>query len=149
MSSTGERQYQNHAIKWLEKRAGYWALCFLVACSPQIVENVRTEYVYRDRIQVDTTVVKDSIFIEKYIKNDTVRFVEFRDHLIYQYKYMDRTDTLIIRDSVQVKTVRQVPVELNPWQRFRIGAFWWLLAIAAIAICYVFRIPLLKLIRFQ
>ncbi len=40
---------------------------------------------------------------------------------------------------------REVMVEkpLNPWQRFRIGAFWWLLAIAAAG----WRKPLFSIIR--
>lgn len=132
-------------MKGLKNWAFALALCLVSACSPRIVEKVRTEYVYRDRVQVDTTIRRDSIFIEKYIHGDTVRLVEYRDHLIYQYKYLDRTDTLIVRDSVQVETIRKVPAELNLWQRFRIGAFWWLLIIAALAICWIFRNPLLKI----
>lgn len=128
------------------KRAFFLALCAAsAACSPRIVEKVRTEYVYRDRVQVDTTIRRDSVFIEKYIHGDTLRLVEYRERLVYQYKYLDRTDTLIIRDTVQVETVRKVPAELNMWQRFRIGAFWWLLAVAAAAVCWIFRKPLLRL----
>lgn len=37
----------------------------------------------------------------------------------------------------------EVPAELSWWQRFRLGAFWWLLA----ALLFVFRKPILRLIK--
>ena len=42
---------------------------------------------------------------------------------------------------------REIKVEkpLNAWQRFRIGAFWWLLAIATALAAWVFRKPLMRL----
>ena len=38
-----------------------WMLVLLIlaGCSPRIVETVRTEYVYQDRIERDTTIVHD------------------------------------------------------------------------------------------
>lgn len=124
-------------------------LLMLTGCSPRIVETVRTEYVYRDRVQVDTTVLRDSIRIREVVQGDTVRITEYRDHLVYQYKLLAQTDTVIVRDSVAVERPVEVEVEkpLTGWQRFRIGAFWWLLALAAGLAGWTFRKPIVKLIK--
>lgn len=116
-------------------------------CSPRIVETVRTEYVYRDRERVDTTWLKDSIYIREYVKGDTVRIVEYRDHLVYQYRMI--LDTVAVRDSVAVESIREVRVEkpLSWWQKFRIRAFWWLLGGVACAAVWIFRKPLLSILK--
>lgn len=121
-------------------------LLILSGCSPRIVETVRTEYVYQDRIERDTTIVHDSVHVREFVKGDTIRITEYRDHLVYRYKYI--RDTLAVHDSVAVETIKEVPVEkpLTGWQRFRIRAFWWLLAVAAGLGLWTFRKPLLKLI---
>ena len=109
------------------------------ACSPRIVEKVRTEYVYRDRVQVDTTFLKDSIFIEKYIRGDTVRILEYRDHLVYQYKML--RDTVAVHDTTVVETVREVQVEkpLSWAKRAKIAAFPWLLLAFLGLVLWTFR----------
>lgn len=108
-------------------------------CSPKIVEKVRTEYVYRDRIQVDTTFLKDSIFIEKYIKGDTVRIVEYRDHLVYQYRMI--RDTVAVHDTTTVEWLKEVKVERSPalWEKVSLRAFPWLLLACAGLLLWTFR----------
>lgn len=125
-------------FKSLTKWTAAVGLCFwliLPSCSPRVVETVRTEYVYRDRLQVDTTWLRDSIFIEKYIRGDTVRIVEYRDHLVYQYRLL--RDTLAVHDTTAVETVREVKVERSPtwWEKVRLRAFpWLLLAVAGLGL---------------
>lgn len=117
-----------------------------VACSPRVVENVRTEYVYRDRVQIDTTWLRDSVYVREWVRGDTVRIVEYRDHLVYQYKML--RDTAFLRDSVTIETVRTVEVArpLSAGQKAKIQAFWWLvLAVAGFA-AWTFRKPLAGLI---
>ena len=116
-------------------------------CSPRIVETVRTEYVYRDRERVDTTWLKDSVYIREFVKGDTVRIVEYRDHLVYQYKMV--RDTVAVRDSVAVESIREVRVEksLTWWQKFRLRAFWWLLGGVALAVVWIFRKPVLSILK--
>jgi len=116
------------------------------ACSPRVIENVRTEYVYRDRVQIDTTWLRDSVYIREWVRGDTVRIVEYRDHVVYQYRLL--RDTVAVVDSVAVETVRTVQVEkpLSPWKRAQISAFWWLvLAVAGFA-AWTFRKPLAGLV---
>lgn len=110
-----------------------WMLLLLLlpGCSPRIVEQVRTEYktvtdyqrdtLWRDRIKTirekgDTVFIHDSV-------------------TVYKSRDREKHDTLVVRDSipvpVPVEVTKEVEVEkpLTGWQRFRIGAFWWLLAI--------------------
>lgn len=125
-----------------------WLLLLLIlpGCSPRIIETVRTEYVYQDRIERDTTFIHDSTYIKEFIKGDTVRITEYRDHLVYRYKYI--RDTLAVHDSVAVETIKEVEVEkpLSAGQKAKIGAFWYLLAATLGLALWTFRKPILKLI---
>ena len=92
------------------------------------------------RIQHDTTTVhhrdsihlRDSIYIREWMKGDTVYVDRFRDRYVYRDRWRDSIRVRI--DSVAVERIREVKVEkpLNTWQRFKIGGFWWLLALAAV-----------------
>lgn len=126
-----------------------FAAALLVGCSPKVIETVRTEYVYRDRIQRDTTVVRDSVVIREKVKGDTVFVEKVRDRLVYRDRWREKTDTVVLRDSVAVETVKEVKVEkpLSAWKRAKIGAFWWLLAGLAASLVWIFRKPLLALLK--
>ena len=77
------------------------------------VETIKTEYITRDSLRIDSTYVHDSIFIRE--KQDTV----FKDvyKYIYKYQYITTTDTVIKTDSIQVP----YPVEkqLTKWQQIK------------------------------
>lgn len=122
------------------------AFAILPGCSPRIVENTRTEYVYRDRVQVDTTWLRDSVYIKEWTAGDTVRIVEHRDHLVYQYKML--RDTVSLVDSVIVDRIKEVKVEkpLTWSQKAKIGLFPWLLLAVIGLLVWTFRKPLLGLI---
>lgn len=124
------------------------AVCIAMsACSPRIVETVRTEYVYKDRIERDTTIVHDSVHVREFIKGDTVWVTEYRDRNVYRYKYI--RDTLAVHDTTSVETTREVEVEkpLSAGQRAKIGLFPWLvLAVLGLGL-WTFRKPIMALIR--
>ena len=61
---------------------------------PVPVETVRTEYI--NTIKYDSIYIRDSI--DRYFKGDTVVIYKYKD--IYKYKV--RTDTLVVRDTIQV-----------------------------------------------
>ena len=126
------------------------ALCILLAlssCSPRVVEHIR--------YQRDTTYI---------VKRDSVRFYD-RDSIficekgdtIYQYvekwRWRDRVrvDTILRArvDSVFIDRIKevQIPQPLSWWETARIRAFWWLFGAVLLLSLYVFRKPLLKLIR--
>lgn len=120
-------------------------LMLSVSCSPKVIEHVRTEYVYRDRTQHDTTYVHDSTYIKEYIKGDTVRIVEFREKYKYLYKYINKTDTVAVHDTLSVEKVREVKVEraLSWWQKFRLVLF----PVMLLGLLWAYRKELLSIIK--
>jgi hypothetical protein len=98
--------------------------CSLAGCKTTEYVEVpvtHTEYVYRDR--VDTSYVKDSVYIREQIKGDTVKVVEYR----YRDRYREiwRTDTLIQQDTISVvhtQVVEKTVAKMNSLQ----SAFFWL-----------------------
>lgn len=121
------------------------ALC-LVSCSPKIVERVKYVTEYKAVYQVDTTIQHDSVYIREWVKGDTVRITEYRDKYIYRYTTL--RDTVSLRDSLTIETVREVKVEkpLSWGKRAKIGAFWWLVAAVAGLGVWTFRKPLASLL---
>lgn len=109
----------------------FFAFAAISACSPKVITQTRTEYVYRDRVERDTTILHDSTYIREYVKGDTVRIIEYRDRYLYRDRWRERTDTVAVHDTTFVP--KEVPAPLTGWQRFRLRAFWWLAA--ALAVC--------------
>lgn len=109
------------------------------ACSPKIIEKVRTEYVYRDRVERDTTFLHDSTYIREYVKGDTVRITEYRDRYLYRDRWKERTDTVAVHDTTRVEVVKKVEKPLTGWQKFRMNGFWVLLTIFVATGIWLFR----------
>lgn len=103
------------------------AICF-ISCRTQYipVETVRTEYKARDSIRVDSIYNQDSIYV--LVKGDTV--YQYRYKYLYKYQYLNRTDTMIKIDSVQVP----YPVEkqLTRWQQMNIELGGWAVGVIVI-----------------
>lgn len=80
------------------------------------VETVRTDSVYLSRVEHDSVLVRDSVFVRE--KGDTVTEYRYR----YVYRHVTKTDTLVSErvDSVQVP----YPVEarLTKWQQLKMDA---------------------------
>lgn len=122
-------------------------LLAFAACSPRVVERVTTvrDTTYVERLRVDSLYQRDSVFVRE--KGDTV--------YIYTEKVRDRwrllrdTVRLVQIDSVAYETIKEVRVEqpLPAWQSAKIRAFWWLVAALAGALLWIFRKPILKLLR--
>lgn len=87
------------------------------------VETVRTEYKTRDSIRFDSIYNQDSIYV--LIKGDTV--YQYKYKYLYKYQYLNRTDTVIKVDSIQVP----YPVEkqLTRWQAIRMELGGWAIGI--------------------
>lgn len=96
------------------------AICF-VSCRTQYipVETVKTEYKTRDSIRVDSVYQQDSVYV--LVKGDTI--YQYRYKYLYKYQYLNRTDTVIKVDSVQVP----YPVErkLTRWQSIKMELGGW------------------------
>lgn len=117
----------------------------LPGCSPKIVEKVKTEYVYRDVHHRDTTIQHDSTYIREYMKGDTVHHYEYRDRYIYRDRWRDSIDIREVHDTTTVE--KMVEKELTAGQRMKINSFWWLLAALVSALGWIFRKPIVKLIK--
>ena len=123
-------------------------LCLgLGGCSPRIYERVITQrdttyIVKRDSVRFYD---RDSIFIRE--KGDTIyQYVEkwrWRDRVRVDTIYRARVD------SVFVDRIKEVEVSkpLSWWENAKILAFWYLFGAVLLLLLYVFRKPLLKLIR--
>ena len=119
----------------------------LTGCSKKIIEKV----VY----QHDTTVVnrrdslyfRDSIYVKEWLKGDTVYIEKYKDRYVYKDRWRDSITVKV--DSVAVERIKEVKVEkpLSFWQRLKIGSFWWLLVGLAGCLAWIFRKPILSLIR--
>lgn len=120
-------------------------LLLAASCSPRIVEHVRTEVVYRDRVQKDSVYFRDSVFVSEKVKGDTVYIDRFKYKYIYKDKY--KTDTLLreVHDTTTVEVKVEKP--LPAWKSAKLGAFWWLVAALGVALLWIFRKPLLKLLK--
>lgn len=100
-------------------------LFVLVSCSttkyvdrPVPVETVRTEYV--NQLYKDSVFVHDSI--DRYISGDTVYLYKHK----YIYKYLNRTDTVVKTDSIQVPVYLKTTEikEVNKLRWYQTSLMW-------------------------
>lgn len=87
------------------------------------VETVKTEYKTRDSIRFDSIYRRDSVFLYK--NGDTV--YQYKYKYLYRYLTINKTDTLIKTDSIQVP----YPVEkqLSKWQSIKMELGGWAFSI--------------------
>jgi hypothetical protein len=118
------------------------AVLIAAACSPRIVEKVRTEYVYQDVHHRDTLITRDSVYIREWLRGDTVYIEKYKDRFVYRDRWRD--SIRIQRDSFAVERIKEVEIEkpLSWGKRAKIGAFWWLLLAVAGLGAWTFRKPI-------
>lgn len=130
----------------------------LASCSPRIIEHTKTEIVYRDREVHDTATVEIPVIIEKNITRDTASHLEntyarsdasvsggYLSHSLESKPQIIKvpvtvhvTDTLYKEAQIVEKEVK-VEKPLSWWQKFRIGAFWWLCGAVLLLLAWTFR----------
>lgn len=97
------------------------AICFTGCRTTQYVpvETIKTEYKTRDSIRHDSIYQRDSIYVID--RGDTV--YTYKDRYLYKYLYLNRIDTVIKTDSIQIP----YPVEksLTRWQKAKIELDGW------------------------
>lgn len=95
------------------------------------VETVRTEYKTRDSIRYDSIYKHDSIFY--LVKGDSI--YKYVRQVEYKYLFINRTDTVLKTDSVQVP----YPVEkkLNRWQAMKVELGGWAFGIIIAFALYI------------
>lgn len=105
------------------------------------VETVRTEYKTRDSIRYDSIYKHDSIFYK--VKGDSI--YKYVKQMEYRYIFINRTDTVLKTDSVQVP----YPIEkkLNRWQAIKIELGGWSFGIILISALYAIAMLFYKKIK--
>lgn len=117
----------------------------LPGCSPKIVERVSYVHDTTNVVRIDSVryYQRDSIFVRE--KGDTI--FQYVERIRYRDRF--RIDTLVqmreVRDTAFVE--RKVEKPLSWWQKARIGAFWWLCGALVLALLWIFRKPLLSLLK--
>lgn len=149
----------------------------LTGCSPRIVEHVveKEKVVYRDSVAWRDSILMVPIPLEKdhaiVSTKDTSRltttvaesvaFVDSTGRLNHSLENRQTSLAAPVKFPVhyifngvtytKVETITntvEVPAKLSWWQRFRLGAFWWLLGATVAAILWIFRKPILKAFGF-
>lgn len=135
------------------------------SCSPKIVYKTETKIEYRDRIVRDTATFEIPVEVEKIVTKDTVSHLEnkyaksdavvsdgFLSHSLESKPQYIKvpvkvhvTDTLY-KEALTIEKEVKVEKPLSWWQRFRLGAFWWLLGGLLLAILWIFRKVIFKII---
>ena len=128
------------------------------ACSPKVIVQKEVITEYRDRIVHDTATVEIPVEVEKIVTKDTVSHLEntyaksdavvsegFLHHSLESIPKIIKvpvevhvTDTLYKEAEIHTETV-EVEKPLTWWQKFRIGAFWWLVGAVVLLLLWTFR----------
>ena len=104
-------------------------------------------------VQHDTTVVhhrdsihqRDSIYIREWMKGDTVYIDRWHDRTFYRDRWRDSTSIKEVHDTTKVE--KKVEKELTVSQKLKINSFWWLLIGLIASLGWIFRKPIVKLIK--
>lgn len=118
---------------------------FLAGCSPKIIEKVRTEYITETVHHRDTTYSRDSIYIREWMKGDTVYLDRYRDRYIYRDRWKDSVKVVEVHDTTSVQVKVDKPLSWS--QKAKIGAFWYILAGLVLSLAWIFRKPVLAILK--
>lgn len=94
------------------------------------VETVKHDSVYVGKVVRDSVFVKDSVLV---VKGDTVTEYRWK----YVFKYKDRTDTLYVNRTDTIRVPYPVEAKLTKWQRFKMEAGGYSIALAVILVIAV------------
>lgn len=100
-------------------------LLSLPACSPKIVEKIKTEYVYQDVHHRDTLVTRDSVFIREWMKGDTVYIEKYKDRYVFRDRWRDSVSVREVHDTTAVEVKVDKPLSWS--QKAKLRLFPWLL----------------------
>jgi len=134
-----------------------------------VVHETKDSLIIRDRYIHDTLNVPVPVYVEKNVTKDDSSHLEnpyavsdawVKDGLLHHTLWTQGkmevpvdipvSDTTAIHSENNTTTHTEkvyVEKDLNPWQKFRLRAFWWLLVGLAGCLVWIFRKPILALIR--
>ena len=133
-------------------------LLALSSCSPKVIYQKETVIEYRDTTIRDTAYFEVPVEVEKIVTRDTVSRLEnslaisdamvtdgFLHHSLETKPQEIPVPVVIhVRDTIRQEAQiieKEVEVEkpLSWWQKFQIGAFWWLLGAVVLLLLWTFR----------
>lgn len=87
----------------------------------------KTEYVTK----VDSIYERDSIFVDRWVANDTIYSTKY----VWKYKYKEKIDTLILRDTITVTDRQEITkvIDTKP-NRWVIGFMFFLMALSLLSL---------------
>lgn len=99
------------------------------------LETVKTDSVYIDRYQHDSIYQRDSVYVNRWTDGDTV----YQDKIVYKYVYRDKVkyDTVSVLRSDTVRVPYPVERRLSTWEKVRLNAGGWVIALVVITILVV------------
>lgn len=134
----------------LQKVLIYMFFCFvsvqgLPSCSPKVIEHIVYQHDTTTVHHRDSLYFRDSIYVKEWIKGDTVYIEKFKDRYIYKDRWRDSISIKEVHDTTTVE--KKVEKELTTGQKMKINSFWWLLLGLAGCLVWIFRKPILALIK--
>lgn len=117
----------------------------LPGCSPKVIEHVVYKHDTTAVHHRDSLYFRDSIYIKEWLKGDTVYIEKFKDRYIYKDRWRDSISIKEVHDTTTVE--KKVEKELTAGQKMKINSFWWLLAGLVAALGWIFRKPIINLIK--
>lgn len=141
-------------------------MCLVTSCSPKIITHTETVIKYRDRVVHDTTTFEIEKEVEKIVTKDTTSHLEntyaksdavvsqgFLHHSLESKPQVIKvpvevhvTDTLW-KESEVITEIKEVEKPLSWWQQMKQSTWGWMLLVLAGALIYIFRKPILALIK--
>lgn len=87
----------------------------LIGCSPRIVpvETIRTDTCYINNLQRDSIHVLDSVYVNQYIKGDTIFINKIKWRELYTEKEVHDT---LYQTNLETQTIERVVYQQTKWQ---------------------------------
>lgn len=141
----GEPEWERYLTVALLTMLCALGLLLYTSCSPKVIREIQRDTTYIERVRVDSTFLRDSVFIRE--RGDTVYI--YREHIRDRYILRRDTVRLVRVDSVAVERVKEVkvPQPLTKAQTLKIRAFWGLLGAVVLLLLWTFRKSILKLLK--
>ena len=160
----------------MDYRKIVFSLVAAIVCSCASVRPVQPQIVYKDSVRVEyrDRIVRDTVKytvdreVEKIVTRDTVSFLEnavaisearvsggslfhsleSKAKQIFIPVEVHTTDTLYVEKQSEVITEYvKVQAELTFWQKSKLNLFWWLVVLVIAMTVWIFRKPILALVK--
>ena len=120
-------------------------LCGTGCCAQREMLRAQHDTLYIEHSRVDSVYRRDSVLVRE--KGDTIYI--YKERVREKYRVVHDTIRLALVDTFAVERVIEVekPQPLTRWEEARIRAFWGLVAGLAACLLWIFRKPILKLIK--